>query len=371
VAECAPVREALEARERGAELPAQAREHLATCAMCAAASARFDALDEALGGLADDALAPPPFESVAGAARAAARGRRQARIARRALPVTLAFASAVVATVGATRALHHPEGRVAAAGDVLDASRGLSEAALADGSRVTVVSGRAIVESSNPAGAVVRVETGTAYLNVPHLTSGRSFVVRTDEVEARVHGTRFEVGRGSQGTRVSVAEGTVEIRPRDPLGEAFLLTRGESRLVEGLPQRRARARAVALASLDQRDDSTAGTKIEAWLATEPPAEEAAEAHALLAWKLSRDGDRAGAMEHYRRALALLPSDRAPLWADNASAQLARLEEANGAAAGAAAWRRYLERFPGGVHAATARGRLAGPPDRSNLGTGER
>jgi hypothetical protein len=285
--------------------------------------------------------------------------------------VTLAFASAVVATVGATRALHHPEGRVAAAGDVLDASRGLSEAALADGSRVTVVSGRAIVESSNPAGAVVRVETGTAYLNVPHLTSGRSFVVRTDEVEARVHGTRFEVGRGSQGTRVSVAEGTVEIRPRDPLGEAFLLTRGESRLVEGLPQRRARARAVALASLDQRDDSTAGTKIEAWLATEPPAEEAAEAHALLAWKLSRDGDRAGAMEHYRRALALLPSDRAPLWADNASAQLARLEEANGAAAGAAAWRRYLERFPGGVHAATARGRLAGPPDRSNLGTGER
>jgi ferric-dicitrate binding protein FerR (iron transport regulator) len=351
--------EALLARERGGALAPEAREHLQSCATCVAARARFDALDDALDDLADDVATPPPFEAIAGPARAAARGRRQAGLARRMLPVTLACAGAVAATVAATVIVRRPDGRIARAGEVLDASRGLSEAALPDGARVTVVSGRALVEASDRDRAVVRLETGTAFLSVPHLGAGRSFVVLTDELEARVHGTRFEVGRGSQGTRVSVAEGTVEIRPRDRPGEAFLLARGESRLVEGLAQRRWQARAAALASLDQRDDSTAGDKIRAWLATDPPAEEAAEAHALLAWKLSRDGDRAGALLSYRRALALLPAGRAPLWADNACAQLALLRESDGADAGAAAWREYLERFPGGVHAATAHSRLAG------------
>jgi len=358
VAECGAVRDAMLSREPGAALDPEVRDHLRACAACATASARIEALDEGLGALTDDVGTLPSFETVAGAARTVARGRRRARFVRRMLPVTLACAGAAVVTVVATLTWRGPAGRVAAAGEVLDASRGLTEAALADGARVTVVSGRAVVETSDGPRAVVRLETGSAFLSVPHLAADRTFVVTTDEVEVRVRGTRFEVARGSQGTRVTVAEGTVEIRPRDRPGESFLLARGQSRLIEGLPQRRLRARAAAIASLDQRDDSTVGDKIRAWLETDPPAEEAAEAHALLAWKLSRDGDRAGALRGYRRALELLPVGRAPLWADNACAQLALLEEGEGAEAGAAAWRRYLERFPVGVHAATARSRLA-------------
>jgi len=359
VADCGVVAEAMLARERGAALDPELRDHIRSCAACGASNARLDALDQDLDALAGDVDAPPPFETVAGPARIVARGRRQARFARRMLPVALACAGAGVAAVVATLTLHHPGGRLAVAGEVLDASRGLTEAGLADGARVTVVSGRAVVEASDGRRAVVRLETGSAFLSVPHLGTDRTFAVTTDEVEVRVHGTRFEVARGSQGTRVSVADGTVEIRPRDRPGEAFLLGRGQSRLIEGLPQRRLRARAAAIAALDQRDDSTVGDKIRAWLESDPPAEEAAEANALLAWKLSRDGDRAGALRCYRRALALLPAGRAPLWADNACAQLALLEEGDGAEAGAAAWRRYLERFPAGVHATTARSRLAG------------
>jgi ferric-dicitrate binding protein FerR (iron transport regulator) len=359
VVDCAIAREAMLGRERGAELDRAVEEHLQSCATCTADAARLDTLDEAMEGLAQDVAAPPPFEIVAGQAWAAARGRRRARFLRRTLPVTVAFAGVVAGTVLATRLFHQQEGRVAVEGEVLDASRGISEAALADGARVTIVSGRAVIEASNRTSAIVRLDAGTAFVSVPHLAPGRSFMVRTDEVEARVHGTRFEVGRGSQGTRVSVADGAVEIRPRDRPGEAFLLTRGESRLIEGLAQRRVRARAGALAALDRRDDSGAQDEIRAWLASDPPAEEAAEAHALLAWKMSRDGDRSGALASYRRALALLPSGRAPLWADNACAQLALLEEGESPEAGRAGWRRYLDRFPGGVHAATARSRIAG------------
>src|SRR5215471_14405167 len=194
------------ARERGAALDPELRDHIRSCAACGASNARLDALDQDLDALAGDVDAPPPFETVAGPARIVARGRRQARFARRMLPVALACAGAGVAAVVATLTLHHPGGRLAAAGEVLDASRGLTEAGLADGRR-----------------AVVRLETGSAFLSVPHLGTDRTFAVTTDEVEVRVHGTRFEVARGSQGTRVSVADGTVEISPRDRPGEAFLL----------------------------------------------------------------------------------------------------------------------------------------------------
>jgi hypothetical protein len=156
-----------------------------------------------------------------------------------------------------------------------------------------------------------------------------------------------------------VTEGTVEVRPRAQPAAAFLLGKGESRLVEGLAHRRSQARAAARAALDGRDDAATEAQLRAWLATDPPPEEAAEAYALLGWKLSRDGDRAGAAQSYRRALELLPAGRTPLWADNACARLALLEETEGAAARGTAWRRYLERFPTGVHAATARSRIAG------------
>jgi hypothetical protein len=364
VAECAAVEDALRARESGAALGPEIDEHLRTCAGCAASGARFDALDEGLRALAEEVVPPPPFEAILRPARVAARSQRQLCSVRRSLPLTFAVASAVAVTFGASQLFHRSDVRVAVAGDALDASRGVSEAALADGSRVTVVAGRAVVEAADASRAVVRLETGTAFVNVPRLGTNRSFVVVTDELEARVHGTRFEVARGGpehvQGTLVNVTEGTVEIRPRDRPGEAFLLGKGESKLVEGLAQRRSRARAAARASLDGSDDTSAEDQIRAWLATDPPAEEAAEAHALLGWKMSRDGNRAQAAQHYRRALALLPPGRTPLWADNAGARLALIEGSEGGAESVAAWRRYLDRFPAGVHADTARSHIAGP-----------
>jgi hypothetical protein len=247
---------------------------------------------------------------------------------------------------------------VAGSGDVLDASRGTVQATLADGARLTLPSGRATVEVSEALRGAIRLERGSVLLDVPHLQPGATFSLVTDEVEVRDRGTRFEVVRLTEGTRVNVTQGVVEIRPRGGAQRPFLLKMGETCLVEGQKHVRERARTEALASLDQRDETTIEAKLRAWLEAEPPAEEAAHAHALLGWKLSRDGDRAGAVVHYRRALSLLPRGAGALWADNACAQLALLVEHEGVAEGAAAWRDYLDRFPDGVHAAMARDRLA-------------
>jgi len=359
VVDCATAEQALLTRERRLALEGEIAAHIRTCASCAGTSAQLASLDEVLDALAEEVVTPPVFETVMKPARAAARRCRQVRHVRRALPFTLAVLGAMAVTVVASQVFHRPRLRVVHAGDTLDAPRGVSEAALPDGAHVTVAGGRAVVEAADRARALVRLETGTAFVSVPHLGAGASFVVVTEELEARVHGTRFEVRRGSQGTAVNVAEGVVEVRPIDQPGTSFFLRKGESKVVEGLAVRRAQAREAARAALDRPLDSAAEEQIRAWLATHPPAEEAAEAYALLGWKLSREGNRVGAAESYRRALALLPAGRSPLWADNASARLALIEETDGAVARTAAWKRYLDRFPSGVHAATARSRIAG------------
>jgi ferric-dicitrate binding protein FerR (iron transport regulator) len=365
VVDCGAARAALLACEPGTR-PAPAIEaHLADCVACRPWRRRLRALDGALGALPlaltpapAEGVAPPPFERIARPAAAAARGRRRLRALRRALPLTLAAACAAGFTVGITRLSHHTREAVARAGQVVDGSRSVAQALLADGARVAVASGRAVVALSEPRRAQIQLESGSAFVSVPHLGADASFLLTTEEAEVRVRGTRFDVERGAHGTRVSVSEGVVEVQPRDTGVPPFLLGRGEARLVEGRAARRQAARAAALASIEQREDSTTADRIQAWLATDPPAEEAAEAHALLAWKLSRDGDRANALRSYQRALALLPAGVAPLWADNACAQLALLVERQDARAGAAAWQGYLQRFPAGVHAALAHARLA-------------
>jgi ferric-dicitrate binding protein FerR (iron transport regulator) len=352
VADCDAFRTARLARDRGEGVsPALAR-HLATCGDCAREVARIDAVDAALNDLARETLPPPPFGRLEAAARSAARSRRQWLALRRILPVTFAFASAAALTAGVARIVHHYEHRRAVSGDVVDAAHGVAHAVLADGASLTVTTGRAVLDVSEQRRARVRLETGAAFVSVPHLGTGETFVLATDEAEVHVRGTRFDVARLPQGTQVSVTEGTVEVRPR--VGPPRLLARGESSLFESQPQRWQQARAAALASIGD----SASDKIQAWLDAAPPAQEAAEAHALLAWKLSREGRRDEALTAYRRALGLLPPGAAPLWADNASAQLALLVEHADPSQAVAAWRAYLERFPAGVHAARARERLA-------------
>jgi hypothetical protein len=229
VADCEGILESLLTRGPADELDGASLAHLRGCVPCQRSAQRLAFLDEVLGATAD--VTPPPFGSLVRSARVAARGRRQRRAVRRALPVGVALAAAVALTAGVSHLEGRRAGRVAAARD-------------------------AMVQPS---------------------TEGASCPERDG----------------------------APVAPRDSRSEA-----------------------------------------------------AAEALAREAWRQLRGGDRGGAKEGYRAALAMLPAHASPLWADNASAQLALLSENERGADGAAAWRRYLERFPNGVHAGIARRRLA-------------
>jgi ferric-dicitrate binding protein FerR (iron transport regulator) len=333
--------------------------HLESCAACRQVARQLRVVDGALAAACDEETAPPPpFQRLEGRAAAAARGRRRWRSLRRTLPIALVLAGAVGATLLATQVLHRPDGkRTAATGDLLDAAHGTVQTVLSNGARLTLTSGRLAVEASERRRGAIRLEAGAVFLDVPHLDEGATMTLVTDDVEVAVRGTRFDVARLPEGTRVSVTRGIVELRPRNGKQPPFLLRKGESSLIEGLSQLRERRRAAALAAFDQGDSAQSERLIRDWLQSDPPGEDAAQAHALLAWRLSARGERAAAIESYRRALALLPAGAAPLWADNASAQLALLLSRDDPRVGENAWRGYLDRFPGGVHAGFARALL--------------
>lgn len=339
--------------------------HLALCPECARLAAALAAADAALAPRPDAAPPIPSFAAISSAAASVALGHRRRRLARRAFPFALtgAIAAGVVLLVLAGRG-SHPTGPAnapnaplfAAPGTSFDATAGAQGRVLRNGARVHADSGViAVVAGEQTDG--LRLEGGSVTLEVPRLPEGHLLFVATPDAEVRVHGTRFTVARDAAGTAVKVTEGVVEVRPQGAGRQPVMLRAGDATFVEPLGSYRIRARAEALTALDQGQVSVAEGHLGSLLATEPEPPMAAEARALLAWASASRGDRAGAIVLYRRALAELPLSERPLWADNASAELALLLEQADAGAAVSAWRAYLERFPGGVHADLARKHL--------------
>jgi tetratricopeptide (TPR) repeat protein len=107
----------------------------------------------------------------------------------------------------------------------------------------------------------------------------------------------------------------------------------------------------------------AESRIDQLLQSSPEVAQQAEAQALLAWSLSTRGRREKAISLYRRALAILPEGRRPLWAENACAELAILVEQEAPRDSAGSWAECLRRFPDGVHASIARSRIRSSSSR--------
>lgn len=115
------------------------------------------------------------------------------------------------------------------------------------------------------------VEGRTAY-EVAERAPGAPFVVRTPLAEVRVVGTRFGVVHAAERTRVSVAEGTVEVRRRPARGDAMPVRAGEWLLVtrdriqfapEAQPLTDARSAAESLPEGGRDGDGGAGSGGEA------------------------------------------------------------------------------------------------------------
>ena len=334
--------------------------HRASCEPCAGASRTLALVDRGLSLLsAEPPPLAPPFALIAAEAAAAARSQRRLKKARLWAPLAAAAGvSALVAGVAMALWSRAPAARLGP-GESLGATSGASVAVLPSGARLTVSDGRVQLTRSlaqAPGEERLTLASGAVALEVPKLAPGHALVVETPDADVRVHGTRFRVTRESDGTRVAVTEGLVEVRPSGAGRPPTFLGAGQSMLAEPLVSYRARLRAESLAALE-RDRGGARASLEALLATEPPAPQAGDARALLAWLENRAGNRDAAASLYRAALADAPAAGAPLWAEDACAELALLEERSGGDA-AAEWRECLRRFPSGTHAELARDRLA-------------
>jgi ferric-dicitrate binding protein FerR (iron transport regulator) len=353
--------DALLVRDHGEALSEDIRAHAAECSQCDRAVRHLGFLEETLLSIASETLEPPPFQSVARKASSAASSRRRRRAMRSAFPFALAVGCAAAATAGVIAVVHRPErSKIAVAGEVLDASRGTVQALLADGARLTLGAGRVVVKRSERSHGLVRLEVGSVFLEVPHREKGATFVLETEDADVHVQGTRFDVSRGPEGTRVRVSEGMVTVQPGDAEQRPILVARGETALVEGVSQRRSRQLSIDLDALENAEKAGgAEVRVRQLLNEGPTLPRAAEAYARLAWRLSATGRTKEAIDCYRRALVVHTDGDAPLWADNAAAQLALVLERQDPAGAAPAWHEYLERFPGGVHAEIARLRIAG------------
>jgi hypothetical protein len=328
--------------------------HLQGCRECAALFRGLDVVESAFGDAAAYAVPdPPPFEPLRARAASAARMRRTESALRRVIPsVVLVVGSAVVAMMVAGPLMRSERPRPIRAGDVLEADRQARAAVLSSGTRVVLESGRLLI-SGDALRERLRLESGAVSLRVPPLPKGSKLSVETADGKVCAHGTRFRVERSAEGTRM------VRIHPSGPGREKITLHPGESAVIEPLPAYRQRLRASALASLGQGAPDGAAAALDKLLATQPEGALAGEAHAMMGLVHQSRAEPAAAAQEYRRSLDLAPRAGDPaLWADNAAAELALLEEARSPDAGAVAWRRYLASFPAGVHKALATSHLA-------------
>jgi hypothetical protein len=237
-----------------------------------------------------------------------------------------------------------------------------------DSLRVTLAGGatlelRGTIEVDQSDASRVQVslldETGEVEVSVPHLRSGSSFIVSGAHAEAIVHGTRFRVeDLGSSGTSVHVFEGLVEVLPRDGNRPSVFLTAGSSLRVASI-ESHLRDLIGRIETAAQAGDCRAvENMVAAALAATPQGSDASAALYLNAVCAARAGDFHSAIHDFENS-ARMSKDFTR--ADNALARAAELRQAANPAAGRAAWRAYLQRFPQGLHRGMAVQSLAGQP----------
>lgn len=127
-------------------------------------------------------------------------------------PAAMAWRAAVATLVLAVLLVPDYLERRASPGGLISSGTGeLREVQLADGSQVTLGAESAVLVKLTPGFRRVTLARGEAYFDVAR-DEKRPFLVRADDLEVRVLGTRFEVHKGVGETRVSVEQGLVTVQ---------------------------------------------------------------------------------------------------------------------------------------------------------------
>jgi ferric-dicitrate binding protein FerR (iron transport regulator) len=363
MSDCLSMRERHFAPDAQGPLAPEWVEHLRVCAECRTAFEEMPAMDRALAEIARAPVSVPSFDMLALPAASAARKQRRRQSVRRSVPYLytgVATAAVATAAVLAITILggHEIKPDLLLPGKDLQVTGEPKLRVLGSGARLRLETGAIKLTSASKQKETLVLDHGRVLLEVPKLAPGVSLAVRTPDAEVRVHGTRFEVFRTENETRVHVTEGVVEVRPEGIGRSIQFLRTGESTTVGSAEAHREALRRATLAALDHGQFAAAEREIGTLLGSNPDAPQRAEAQALLAWSIAARGARAEAIQRYRQALALLPEGLQPLWAENACAELALLiEHENSPKSAAPTWAECLRRFPEGVHSGLARSRV--------------
>jgi ferric-dicitrate binding protein FerR (iron transport regulator) len=342
-------------------------EHLRVCDDCRAAFQALPAIEQLLEESCPPVPPVPAFETMASTAATAARRQRRRRMFRRSLPfmytgLAAGLVAAVVVIGVVSNRARSTAPRLLQTGDELKVTANKARSAvLASGTRLRLDAGNVKLDAVEAGYETLQLNTGRLFLDVPKLAKGRAIAVRTPDVEVRIHGTRLQVSRSLQstesGTQVQVLEGLVEVRPQG-IGRPIQFVRaGETVTVNSEDSHRAALRRSTFEALDHGDFSEAERQIGSLLDTSHDSLQKAEARTLLARSAAARGRYAKAIGLYRQALALLPAGKAPLWGENACAELAFLVEQETPKMAVAAWSECLTRFPSGMHAELARSHI--------------
>lgn len=225
------------------------------------------------------------------------------------------------------------------------------------GAELKIEHGTVAIEQADRAATRIALTSGEVRLHVPPLPGRGKLVVATSDAEVIVHGTRFSVRKiDALSTAVAVDEGLVEVRPQGGGRGPVFLRPGESLIIPGLAryEKEIEARAKKLIDAGRCEDPE--HSIESYLTLMPAGADVSAAQYLQGFCAAQRKDADDAIRWFERAAV---GSQDGVRADNALARAAKLRADRSESDGTAAWRRYLERFPHGLHRESAARFLSG------------
>lgn len=230
------------------------------------------------------------------------------------------------------------------------------ELRLLGGAEVQVEHGAVEIDQRDRGQTRIALSRGLVRLHVPPIPDRGRLVVETSDAAVIVHGTRFTVRKlDAASTAVAVEEGLVEVRPLGGNRPPIFLRPRESTVVPNLSryldELAIRARHLVETQRCEDPDRTLDRALE----LAPAGSDPSAIQYLKGFCAAQRKDNEAAIRWFEEAAR---TSRDLVRADNALARAARLRAEHSEGEAAAAWRRYLERFPEGLHREMAERSLA-------------
>lgn len=226
------------------------------------------------------------------------------------------------------------------------------------GAEMQLDHGTVRIEQEDRGQTRIALTQGAVRLAVPPLPGRGRLVVETSDAEVIVHGTRFTVRKvDAFSTAVAVDEGLVEVRPQGGGRGALFLRPGESVTVPGLARYKEEVQSQAAKLIEAGRCEDPERSVLRYLDLSPSGTDVSAAQYLQGFCAAQRKDAEDAIRWFERAAGL---SQDPVRADNALARAAKLRADRSETDGELAWRRYLARFPQGLHRESALRFLTGP-----------